>query len=254
MGKGNARVFNIISIVFLVLSIVIIIVVVTRLLGPAATPQSEGDLPALLVLPTETPTNTLVPTQPPTFTLTPTNTETPMDTATPTPTITTSATITNTAAPTDTPSSTPTPENSATPSPTATPTGPTPTLVPTLSPFLFDIREGEVIYTQNFANAAGCAWQGVGGQVFDLAGAPLNGLRLHVYGSDIDRRVDSGSNSLYGAAGWEQPVDNKINPNTYYVELESQGGTIISPRITVAFPSDCTKNLALVNFIQVRER
>ncbi len=38
------------------------------------------------------------------------------------------------------------------------------------------------------------------------------------------------------------------------IELESQGGTVISPRVTVTFPSDCTKNLALVNFIQVRER
>jgi hypothetical protein len=254
MGRSNARVFNIISLVFLVLSIIIIIVVVVRLLGPAVTPQQVSDLPTPFILPTETATNTLIPTQPPTFTLTATNTETPVDTATPTPTITTSPTITTTAAPTDTPSMTPTPENSSTPVPTATATGPTPTLAPTLSPFLFDLREGNVIFTSNFANSAACAWQGIGGQVYDLAGQPMNGLRLHVYGGDIDRRVDSGSNSLYGAAGWEQPVDNKINANTYYVELESQGGTVISPRVEVPFPSDCTKNLALVNFIQVRER
>jgi hypothetical protein len=254
MGQGNARIFNIISIVFLLLSIVVIILVVTKLLGPGATPQSVGQLPTPFVLPTETATNTLVPTQVPTFTLTPTDTLTPTETETPTPTITTSATITDTAAPTDTPSATPTPSVSPTPSPTETPTGPTPTLENTLSPFLFDLREGQIILTSNFANSAACAWQGIGGQVFDLSGAPMNGLRLHVFGGDIDRRVDSGSNSLYGAAGWEQPVDSKINGNTYYVELESQGGTVISPRVTVTFPSDCTKNLALVNFIQVRER
>jgi hypothetical protein len=254
MGQGNARIFNIISIVFLLLSIVVIILVVMRLLGPAATPQSVGQLPTPFVLPTQTPTNTLIPTQPPTFTLTPTDTLTPTQTETPSPTITTSATITDTPAATDTPSATPTPSISPTPSPTETPTGPTPTLAPTLSPFLFDLREGQIILTSNFANSAACAWQGIGGQVFDLAGAPMNGLRLHIYGGDIDRRVDSGSNSLYGAAGWEQPVDNKINGNTYYVELESQGGTVISPPVTVSFPSDCTKNLALVNFIQVRER
>lgn len=254
MGRSNARVFNIISLVFLVLSLIVIILVVMRLLGPSVVPQAVGDLPTPFILPTETATNTSIPTQPPTFTLTPTSTETAVDTATPTPTVTLSPTITTTAAPTDTPSMTPTPENSSTPVPTATPTGPTPTLAPTLSPFLFDLREGNVILTSNFANSAACAWQGIGGQVFDLAGNPMNDLQLHVYGGDIDRRVASGSNSLYGAAGWEQPVDNKINANTYYVELESQGGTIISPRVPVQFPSDCTKNLALVNFIQVRER
>lgn len=254
MGQGNARIFNIISIVFLLLSVVVIILVVMRLLGPAVTPQATGALPTPLVLPSETPTITPTSTQPPTFTLTPTDTLTPTETETPTLTITTSATITDTPAATDTPSATPTPAQTDTPVPTATPTGPTETPVPTLSPFLFDLREGQIILTSNFANSAGCAWQGIGGQVFDLQGAPMNGLRLHVYGADIDRRVDSGSNSLYGAAGWEQPVDNKINGNTYYVELESQGGTIISPRVSVQFPSDCTKNLALVNFIQVRER
>jgi hypothetical protein len=254
MGKGNARIFNLISIVFLVLSLIVIILVVTRLLGPAIAPKAVGSLPTPFVLPTETPTNTLIPTQPPTFTLTPTDTLTPTNTETPTLTITTSATITDTPAATDTPSMTPTPSISPTPSPTETPTGPTETSAPTLSPFLFDLREGNVIFTSNFANSAGCAWQGVGGQVFDMAGSPMSGLRLHVFGADIDRRIDSGSNSLYGGGGWEQPVDNKINGNTYYVELESQGGTVISPRVTVPFPSDCSKNLAMVNFIQVRER
>ena len=69
-----------------------------------------------------------------------------------------------------------------------------------------------------------------------------------------DLFADSGSNSLYGAAGWEVAIDNKITNLSYFVELQSAGGTIISPRITVAFPSNCDQNLALVNFSQVRER
>lgn len=36
MRKGNARIYNIISIFFLVLSILVIIFVVVRMLGPAA--------------------------------------------------------------------------------------------------------------------------------------------------------------------------------------------------------------------------
>jgi hypothetical protein len=136
--------------------------------------------------------------------------------------------------------------------PTETPTGPTSTLEPTLSPYLYDLRAGQVIFTQNFANTAGCAWQGIGGQVFDINGLPINGLHLHVFNNQFDSTVDSGSNSLYGAAGWEVPVDSKISTNIYFVELLSPGGTVISPRIQVAFPSDCLKNLALVNFEQKR--
>lgn len=254
MGKGNARIFNFISLIFLVLTVIVLILVITRLAGPPATPQQVAAIPTVFVPPTFTPSFTPPPTLPPTFTNTPTDTPTPTDTLSPTPTMTVSPTISDTPRATDTPSITPTPTVSPTGEPTETPTGPSPTAPPTVSPFLFDLRDGQIIYTLNFANAAGCAWQGLGGQVFDLAGAPINGLRVHIFGGDIDRRVESGSNSLYGLGGWEMPVDNKINPNTYYVELESQAGTVISPRITVTFPSDCNQNLALVNFVQVRER
>lgn len=255
MGQGNARIFNFISILFLVLTIVVIVLVVRALLGPPATQRQSAPAPTIAVLPTLTSTNTATATLPPTATTTPTNTVSPTPTDPPTATIAPSATITETPGPTETPSNTPTPPESATPELTATPEGPTVTPQPTLSPFLFDLREGQIIFTTNFANSAGCAWQGIGGQVFDLAGAPLNGLRIHIYDSSgFDRRVDSGSNSLYGLGGWEQPVDNKINGQTYFVELESAGGTVVSPRITVQFPSDCTKNLALVNFLQVRDR
>jgi hypothetical protein len=118
---------------------------------------------------------------------------------------------------------------------------------------LYDLRS-EPIFTQNFANTAGCAWQGIGGQVFDINGLPINGLRIHVFSNQFDQFVDSGSNSLYGAGGWEVPVDSKISTNIYFVELLSPGGTVISPRVQVGFPSDCLKNLALVNFEQKREQ
>lgn len=255
MGSSNTRLYNMISGIFLLLTVIAIILVVARLAGPPIQKNNAPvNLPDVVQLPSITPSITPTNTQPATFTLTPTNTMTPTTTSTPTPTITTSPTITDTPRATDTPSATPTPSVSPTPPPTETPTGPTPTLEPTLSPFLFDLREGQVIYTKNFANTAGCAWQGLGGQVFDLNGQPLNGLRVHVFGNNLDLFADSGSNSLYGAAGWEVAIDNKITNLSYFIELQSAGGTIISPRITVTFPSNCDQNLALVNFRQVRER
>jgi hypothetical protein len=252
--ERNAGLYNIISIIFVVLTIVAILVVVIRFAqGPAVRSSDLTPLPEVLSLPTLPPTFTPTRTLPPTFTLTPTTTLTPTPTFTPTftptiiPSITISATITDTLLPSDTFTPSVVPSNT----PTDTPTGPSATAP---SPFLFDLRDGQgVVYTANFANTAGCAWQGIGGQVFDINAAPLNGLGLHVFGNNIDTIVQSGTNSLYGGGGWEVPVDNKINNGTYFVELQSAVGTVISPRITVTFPGSCDQNLAMVYFKQVRQ-
>jgi len=238
------------------MTILTIVFVITKLAGPPAERQiTEAALPTPFVLPTLTPSPIPTTGLPPTFTLTPTDTLTPTITLTPSPvppTAAPSSTITDTPSFTATPAPTETPAISPTPIPTETPTGPTPTLAPTQNPYLYELRQGQVIFTQNFANTAGCAWEGLGGQVFNNEGTPLNGLKIHAFGTNFDRTVDSGSNSLYGPGGWEVPVDNKINAQTYYVELLSPGGTVVSARIQVTFPSDCARNVALVNFIQTR--
>lgn len=254
MGQGSTRIFNIISVLFLVLSVVWIIYVVSQLAGPPAAARQDvfAGLPTAMTPPTLPPTNTPVPTSTPTDTLTPTITLTPTVAPTETPIPSATSTITDTPGPSETPSNTPTPPETYTSTPSETPSGPTVTFTASPSPFPFDLREQQVIFTQNFANTAGCAWQGIGGQVFDLSGNPLQGLQIHVFGGDVDRFVQSGANTLYGPAGWEQQVSNTINANTYYVELQTAQGTVVSPRVQVLFPSDCARNLALVNFIQTR--
>ena len=258
MGEGKGTIYNVISLVFLLLTILTIVFVITRLAGPPAEKQvAAAALPTAVVLPSLTPSPIPTTGLPPTFTFTPTDTLTPTNTLPPTdvpPTVTVSPTITDTPAPTSTPEATLTPSISPTPLPTETPTGPTATLAPTQNPYLYELRQGQVIFTQNFANTAACAWQGLGGQVFNTEGTPLNGLKVHVFGTNFDRTVDSGTNSLYGPGGWEVPVDNKISAQTYYVELLSPGGTTVSARIQVTFPSDCARNVALVNFIQTRAK
>ena len=254
MRDGKATLYNIISLIFLVLTVLAIIFVVIRMGGPQIAPPIEAAVPTAFVLPTETATEIPTRTQVPTFTFTPTDTLSPTPTLSPTATTTVSPTITETATATQTQPATNTPENSQTPTPTETPTGPSPVPPPTLSPYLYTLRQDQVIFTQNFANAAGCAWQGIGGQVFDINGSPLNGLKIHVFNTGIDRVVDSGTNSLYGPGGWEVPLDNKISAATYFVELLSPAGTVISPRVNVVFPSDCARNVGLVNFIQTRQQ
>lgn len=310
MGQAARSIYNLITILFLLLSCGVVAFVGFRLSQPPApAAQPSIALPTQVQLPTVTPTYT--PTSTPTVTFTPFPTETPLPTETPTPTETflpsqptntptetppsafealqTQIVLTNSAAdantktavallPTNTPTETPLvpPTATFTPSPTITPTqfieptapataqpaGPTATFTlgptlpplvsgPTESPFPFAARD-QVVFTQNFANTAGCNWQGIGGQVFDLNGQPLVNIRVHVFGSGVDLFAVSGSNTLYGVSGWEIQLTNGITTNSYVVELQSAQGTIISPQIAITFPADCARNLAVINFVQTR--
>lgn len=295
MGQGNARIYNVITIIFVILTIGILVWVISGLLGPApVVEQQTVALPTSAILPTVTltftpsntpiPTNTftptpsdtpLPPTEAPTLTNTPQPTFTVTLTYTPVPTNTHTPTNTNTPIPSRTPipptgtlSPTPIPSQTitatlpytATPQPTVTPrasvtTGFTPQAPPpdAPSPYPFSLRDAQPVFTANFANTAGCGWQGIGGQIFDLNDQALLGVTVHVYGSGVDTRVTSGSNTIYGVSGWEVPLNTTLTGNSYLVELLSPGGTIISPPITITFTAnDCARNLALVNFKQNR--
>lgn len=277
MRDGRSTLFNIISLICFLIAIGVIVFIVLQLLRPPpAPPVDTVVVPTSAVLPSATetpvPTRTPFPTDTSTPTATATATITPSETFTLFPT----ATFTHTFTPTFTPSETFTPsatftippsltitmtlEPTNTPNVTDTPV-PTATLVPitqeqlpaTPSPYPFEIRGQEVIYTANFANSAGCAWQGIGGQVFDIQGQPLPGLRVHVYGEGVDLTTLTGSNTLYGSiSGWEIQLANTTQLSTYIVELQTASGTIISPQVQVTFPAACGSNLAMVNYQQVR--
>lgn len=271
MGRGI--VFNVITVIFLLLTalicgyIVINLATQTNPVGETSVVQVPTLIELPSVTPTFTPTLTPVPTDTPTWTPSPTFTLTPTLTFT-LPTVPPTNTFTFTPVPSLTPTNTliPSLEPSATITNTLVPTltdtpAPTETFGPNLitqeptvpppSPFPFQQRE-QTLYTINFANTAGCLWQGIGGQVFDTQGLPLTGINVHVFGAGIDSFTVSGSNTLYGPSGWEVPVANGVNISTYFVEIQTQAGTIISPPIQVTFAADCARNLALVNFEQTR--
>ena len=262
MSRGSSAIYNIVAIVFLILSILACIYVVWQFTSTPATSAVEAFVPTVAVLPTLTasatatatdlPTATPTPTQTLVPSITPAPTHTPAPTATPVPPTATltpepSATATGTPPPTETGTATATATNLPPPTLEPSPTGPTP------SPFPFDVRGDGANFTTNFANTAGCAWQGIGGQVFDVNGSPLTNIQVHVFGvNNFDQYTVSGSNSLYGAGGWEISVGTTISASNYVVELITTQGTRISSQVTVSFPGDCTRNLALVNFIQTR--
>lgn len=256
MGDRSGRIYNIISVIFLLLTIVVLVLGLSRFMGPPPGRPDVILVPTELVLPTLTATLTPSSTLPPTWTPTPTHTFTPTPTETMLPSPTASLTITSTLTQTPLPTFT----EPATSTPTITPTNtvdvplpPAATAQPEQSPFPFRLRNNQVAFTSNFANTAGCQWQGFGGAAFDLSGAPLNGIRVHIYdGQTVDLYTASGTNTLYGPGGWEMQVATGINAQTYFVELQSATGTIVSPTVQVTFPGSCEGNLAVVNFEQTR--
>ncbi|MFZ4815505.1 MAG: hypothetical protein ACOYL5_13285 [Phototrophicaceae bacterium] len=245
-----------VAVVFIILSIALLGWVIYSVIQPNAV--DVNNLPTLV--PTNTPEPVIVtlsrPTLPPTFT--PTSPPSPTPTATvPTATLTFTPSVTPTI--TDTPSATPTPLQSATPTPTTTftpsPTSnvPTATATVTRSPYPFEVRGGQVIFTANQYNTAGCAFQAVAGAVFGTNNAALDGLVVSVAEAG-GREISgiSGDSTAYGAGGYEAPVDSRINGKTYFVQLRSQGGTPLSEAVQVTFPSNCDQNVALIYWRQTR--
>jgi hypothetical protein len=258
MGSGNNRIFNIISLVFVVLSVGWILYSVFSLMRPAPVdPNRLLIAPTEAVLPTLTP-SPFIPTLPPTFTPTPTNTETPSPTSTETPVPSPSSTITDTPAPTLTPSITPTPSVSPTFTPQPTSTGPTATVPTPPSPYQFELFNNTVEFRPNFAApSAGCLWQGIGGRVRGLDGNEVAPgtftVRVVDSTNTFFQTVQVGSNTQYGSlSGWEVRVADQINTNTYFVTLFTQLGTQVSDSIQVTFPSNCDQNLAFLDIVRVR--
>lgn len=258
-SRGNSGIYNGISFLFLLLTVLVIVVVAIRMMGDPIEEDTRpvAALPTAQQLPTVTPvppSNTPRPTLPPTATQTPTNTPSPTETEPPTETFTPSPTITDTPGPSLTPSDTPTASVSPTPRPSDTPIGPTITHTPTDSPFLFALRN-DVVFSQNSVNSAACAWQGIGGNVLDQNLLESNRqFQVRVFGNGIERVVTTGSNTLYGQlTGWEVAVGNTTSPGTYFARLETLQGTQISADIPVTFPGDCLSNSAFLSFVQVRD-
>ncbi len=184
-------------------------------------------------------------------TWTPSTTPRPTNTATPrgTPTWTLTPSLTSTFHPTKTPTPTPTPTR--TPTETNTP-GPSPTPSKTRSAYPFTVDAFSPLYTQNFANNAGCNWLGVAGQVFDLEGRPV-GTAAYVVQlavGNLNLQTYTGGAIAYGPSGWELAFDDHPKVAPFRVQLFTPTGTPVSEVYEFATRSSCNQNLVLVNFVQ----
>ncbi len=273
MDRAGNLFFNVVTLIFTVSTLVVGIVVLAiagdAMEPPILAPGEDDPLPTQVVLSSPTPrpswTPSHTPTITPTYTATITPTVTPTGTATasatftltstptitntPLPTVTGTVTPTNTLIPpTATPTRTNTPTPSITPSVTPSPTGPTAT--PT-SQFPFIIQPNSIILRENFANTAGCNWQGIAGQATDTRAEPVIGVQVRVRGPENEYSTLTGTNTFYGPSGWEIVVGNQALVARYSVSLW-YNNVQVSPTVEIVFPGSCQQNLATVNFILAR--
>lgn len=106
--------------------------------------------------------------------------------------------------------------------------------------------------------ARGCDWMGVAGQVFDIQGAPVKGIRLALRVELAERSVDlvaiSGTSLLYGEAGYEFNLADRPIASTGHatIQLVDQAGLPLSDVFYFDTYEDCDQNLILIDFYEIR--
>lgn len=149
------------------------------------------------------------------------------------------------------PTPTPVPPAFTPAAPVATAT-PLPDDLPDLQAFALD--GNRVLFTGQFTHPElGCSWQGFGGQVVGIYGEPLTGFTVRVEGvtdPTLIQTTVSGAEPAYGAGGWEVKIADGVNSHVFRVTLYQNERRVSDPR-QVGFPSDCARNLAVLNFTQI---
>jgi len=140
---------------------------------------------------------------------------------------------------------------------TASPIGPTPD---TESPYPFVILPGSpaMLDSSIMLPDIGCNWMGVAGNIVDMQGAPIIGLRVQLYGS-LHGRVKaemsiSGTAQRYGDSGYEIMIDKQPSNSTHtlWVQVFNQAGGELSDKIFFDTRESCEENMIIINFKQIR--
>jgi hypothetical protein len=117
------------------------------------------------------------------------------------------------------------------------------------------LQSGSPIWLQSFSHA-GCDWMGVGGQVFDAKGNPIQALLLHVSGSIGGQPVDllgiTGGAIAYGPGGYEITIARSVieSKGSLWIEVWDLNDKVLSDPIPINTFADCSRNLVLINFVQ----
>jgi hypothetical protein len=121
----------------------------------------------------------------------------------------------------------------------------------------FQIQEGSPVALDSsvFHPELGCNFLGVAGQVFDVNGTPVNGLRIHVTGTLAGNAVSelgvTGAATQYGTGSYYeiQLADAPtVSEGTLQIAVLDANDQPISPLVTFSTTDSCQQNLILINF------
>lgn len=125
---------------------------------------------------------------------------------------------------------------------------------PTATPSLDDLHPfmialDGVLYISN-QNGRECNWASIAGAVTNTSNDPLPGFGIRVAGDGVSATVYSGTNSTFGAGGYELNLGSAPIVSNYTVQLVTTGGAPLSSELAVTTRDDCNQNVAVVNFVQ----
>ena len=137
----------------------------------------------------------------------------------------------------------------------------TATLTP-MGDYLFAVKGSPVGMTNTtFHPTMDCNWQGVAGKVTDIQGKAVSNLAIHLTGTYNGKAVDQttlsgGAAKWIGDGGYEivlqvgsAPIDST---GMLTIQIEDSSYIPLSAPITFDTYADCSKNLILINFQQMR--
>jgi hypothetical protein len=233
---GHDLVWNVLTVLVWLGMACAIMAFVSIIANPQSLPAQFQPIPPTLVAAVQIPTGTVTllpsstpepgrPTEMPTSTLTP---------VPPTETLTPTSTVTETVTPG--------------PSPTAT--------IHSAYPFVLR-NEVKVIPGSTFPEHEGCKlW--LAGQAFDMQGAPMKGITVmlggNLAGKNLYQLSLTGTALQFGEAGYEFTIADQAvkSKRSAWVALFDQAMIPLSGKIYFDTSDDCSQNLVLINFKQIR--
>ncbi len=136
---------------------------------------------------------------------------------------------------------------------------PEPEATPVPFEAVYGVQTGSPAYTDNFAHlSAGCAWQGIAGQVFNANNEPVMNLIVKVSGKWNGKEIASvGVTGMvaglpYGPGSYEIVLGDKAvnSKDTLYLQVFDEAQKPLTELISISTQADCQKNLMIFNFVE----
>ena len=124
---------------------------------------------------------------------------------------------------------------------------------------VYGVQTGSPAYLDNFAHlSAGCAWQGIAGQVFNANHEPVMNLIVKVNGKWNGKEIASvGVTGMvaglpYGPGSYEIVLGDKAvdSKDTLYLQVFDEAKKPLTDLTSISTQADCQKNLMILNFVK----